>query len=157
MRKSFDGLCGLVRSGLNRDPLSGEVFVFTFSSTGSERTSSLVFHTATCWVYGAGLVLFAIMRLFCDTRRGSVHSKGASTNDKSARVDRACQSSCPYGTRTDPQRGSQFSGSRVAFLADFGALPLAAVDYAQAQPYASKALAGEGSSSPGNSPPGPHG
>ncbi len=28
MRKSFDGLCGLVRSGLNRDPLSGEVFVF---------------------------------------------------------------------------------------------------------------------------------
>lgn len=28
MRKSFDGLCGLVRSGLRRDPLSGEVFVF---------------------------------------------------------------------------------------------------------------------------------
>jgi transposase len=28
MRKSFDGLCGLVRSGLERDPLSGEVFVF---------------------------------------------------------------------------------------------------------------------------------
>jgi len=28
MRKSFDGLCGLVRSGLSRDPLSGEVFVF---------------------------------------------------------------------------------------------------------------------------------
>jgi transposase len=29
MRKSFDGLCGLVRSGLGRDPLSGDVFVFT--------------------------------------------------------------------------------------------------------------------------------
>ncbi len=28
MRKSFYGLCGLVRSGLNRDPLSGEVFIF---------------------------------------------------------------------------------------------------------------------------------
>ena len=28
MRKSFDGLCGLVRTGLRRDPLSGEVFVF---------------------------------------------------------------------------------------------------------------------------------
>lgn len=28
MRKSFDGLCGLVRSGMKRDPLSGEVFVF---------------------------------------------------------------------------------------------------------------------------------
>ena len=28
MRKSFDGLCGLVTSGLCRDPLSGEVFVF---------------------------------------------------------------------------------------------------------------------------------
>ena len=28
MRKSFDGLCGLVASGMKRDPLSGEVFVF---------------------------------------------------------------------------------------------------------------------------------
>jgi transposase len=28
MRKSFDGLCGLVRSGLGRDPLKGDVFVF---------------------------------------------------------------------------------------------------------------------------------
>jgi len=28
MRKSFDGLCGLVIKGLRRDPLSGEVFVF---------------------------------------------------------------------------------------------------------------------------------
>jgi transposase len=29
MRRSFDGLCGLVRQGLGRDPLSGDVFVFT--------------------------------------------------------------------------------------------------------------------------------
>lgn len=28
MRKSFDGLSGLVRSGLKHDPLSGDVFVF---------------------------------------------------------------------------------------------------------------------------------
>ncbi|MCB9290699.1 MAG: IS66 family insertion sequence element accessory protein TnpB [Lewinellaceae bacterium] len=28
MRKSFDGLSGLVRQGLSRDPLSGEVFIF---------------------------------------------------------------------------------------------------------------------------------
>jgi transposase len=28
MRKSFDGLCGLVRRELDRDPASGDVFVF---------------------------------------------------------------------------------------------------------------------------------
>jgi transposase len=28
MRKSYDGLSGLVRRGLGRDPLSGEVFIF---------------------------------------------------------------------------------------------------------------------------------
>lgn len=28
MRKSFDGLCGLVRSELRRDPTAGDVFVF---------------------------------------------------------------------------------------------------------------------------------
>lgn len=28
MRKSFDGLCGLVREKMGRDPLSGEVYVF---------------------------------------------------------------------------------------------------------------------------------
>lgn len=28
MRKSYDGLNGLVRQGLGRDPLSGEVFIF---------------------------------------------------------------------------------------------------------------------------------
>lgn len=28
MRKSFDGLCGLVRRELRRDPTSGDVFVF---------------------------------------------------------------------------------------------------------------------------------
>jgi transposase len=28
MRKSFDGLCGIVRSDLGADPLSGSLFVF---------------------------------------------------------------------------------------------------------------------------------
>ncbi len=28
MRKGFDGLCGLVRSGMKRDPHSGDMFVF---------------------------------------------------------------------------------------------------------------------------------
>ena len=28
MRKSFDGLCGIVRSDLGEDPLSGSLFVF---------------------------------------------------------------------------------------------------------------------------------
>lgn len=28
MRKSYDGLCGVVRQGLGRDPLRGEVFIF---------------------------------------------------------------------------------------------------------------------------------
>jgi transposase len=28
MRKSFDGLSGVVRQGLNKDPLSGDVFIF---------------------------------------------------------------------------------------------------------------------------------
>lgn len=28
MRKGFDGLCGLVRDSLDRDPLSGEVYIF---------------------------------------------------------------------------------------------------------------------------------
>lgn len=32
MRKSFDGLCGIVRSDLGADPLSGSLFVFVNSS-----------------------------------------------------------------------------------------------------------------------------
>jgi transposase len=36
MRKSFDGLCGIVRSDLGEDPLSGSLFVFV------NRTRSMV-------------------------------------------------------------------------------------------------------------------
>ncbi len=49
MRKSFDALCGIVRSALNRDPLSGEVFVFLNRS----RTHCKLLH----WESG-GLVLY---------------------------------------------------------------------------------------------------
>ncbi len=49
MRKSFDALCGIVRSALERDPLSGEVFVFLNRS----RTHCKLLH----WERG-GLVLY---------------------------------------------------------------------------------------------------
>ena len=35
MRKSFDGLCGLIRSELGEDPLSGSLFVFLKSNLES--------------------------------------------------------------------------------------------------------------------------
>lgn len=35
MRKGFDGLSGLVRNGLQRDPLSGDVFIF-FNKRGNQ-------------------------------------------------------------------------------------------------------------------------
>lgn len=49
MRKSFDALCGLVRSELGRDPTSGEVFVFL----NRGRTHLKLLH----WESG-GLVLY---------------------------------------------------------------------------------------------------
>ena len=49
MRKSFDALCGIVRSELKRDPLSGEVFVFL----NRGRTHCKLLH----WERG-GLVLY---------------------------------------------------------------------------------------------------
>lgn len=49
MRKSFDALCGIVRTELKRDPLSGEVFVFL----NRGRTHLKLLH----WESG-GLVLY---------------------------------------------------------------------------------------------------
>jgi transposase len=41
MRKSFDGLCGLVRSSLESDPLSGALFVFR--NRAGDRVKILMF------------------------------------------------------------------------------------------------------------------
>jgi transposase len=49
MRKSFDGLCGLVRNELGRQPASGEVFVFV----NARRTLIKLLH----WQRG-GFVLY---------------------------------------------------------------------------------------------------
>jgi len=49
MRKSFDALSGLVRSGMDKDPLCGAVFVFT----NKTRTLMKLLH----WQYG-GFVLY---------------------------------------------------------------------------------------------------
>jgi transposase len=49
MRKSFDGLCGLIRSGLGADPLSGEVYVF--GNKRGDRVKILTFE-------GDGLALW---------------------------------------------------------------------------------------------------
>jgi hypothetical protein len=43
MRKSFDGLCGVVRTELGRQPASGEVFVFV----NRRRTLIKLFELAT--------------------------------------------------------------------------------------------------------------
>ena len=40
MRKSFDGLCGIIRSELDMDPLSGSLFVFV---NGSRRMVKLLY------------------------------------------------------------------------------------------------------------------
>ena len=49
MRKGFDTLCGVVRSHMGRDPLSGEVFIFLNRS----RTTIKLLH----WERG-GLVIY---------------------------------------------------------------------------------------------------
>ena len=49
MRKSFDGLSGLVRSGFQKNPLSGEVFIFI----NKRRNMMKLLH----WQHG-GFVLY---------------------------------------------------------------------------------------------------
>lgn len=49
MRKSFDGLCGLVASELNRNAISGDVFIFL----NRQRTHIKLLH----WEHG-GFVLY---------------------------------------------------------------------------------------------------
>jgi transposase len=49
MRRSFDGLCGLIRTWLNDDPLSGDIFVFRNKS--GDRVKILTFE-------GDGLAIY---------------------------------------------------------------------------------------------------
>ncbi len=48
MRKSFNGLSGLVRSSLSGDPLSGDLFVFC--NRPKNRLKILYFDTSGMWV-----------------------------------------------------------------------------------------------------------
>lgn len=48
MRKAFDGLSGLVREELGRDPMSGELFVFCNASRN--RLKLLLFEGGGLWV-----------------------------------------------------------------------------------------------------------
>jgi hypothetical protein len=49
MRKSFDGLCGLVRNVMGQDPMSGDVFIFI----GTRKDAIKLLH----WEQG-GFVLY---------------------------------------------------------------------------------------------------
>jgi len=49
MRKSFDGLCGLVRNMMGQDPMSGDVFIFI----GTRKDAIKLLH----WEQG-GFVLY---------------------------------------------------------------------------------------------------
>jgi transposase len=49
MRKGFNTLCGVVRSKMGRDPLSGEVFIFM----NQQRNTTKLLH----WEHG-GLVIY---------------------------------------------------------------------------------------------------
>lgn len=53
MRKSFNGLSGLVRSQLSGDPLSGDLFVFC--NQHKNRLKILYFDTSGMWVFAKRL------------------------------------------------------------------------------------------------------
>jgi len=74
MRKSFDGLCGLIRSELDADPLSGSLFVFV------NRRRSMV--KLLYWDRDGFMILFKRLE------RGCFKLPDMSASD--ARIDR-CQ------------------------------------------------------------------
>ena len=47
MRRSFTGLCGMVREGLRADPLSGHLYCFR-----NKRGDKLKTRTCACWRRG---------------------------------------------------------------------------------------------------------
>lgn len=49
MRKSFDGLCGMVTSALARDPLSGDVYVFF--NRRRDRLKLLMWDRTGFWIF----------------------------------------------------------------------------------------------------------
>lgn len=53
MRKSFNGLSGIVRSRLGTNPLSGDLFVFC--NRGKSRLKILYFDTSGLWVFAKRL------------------------------------------------------------------------------------------------------
>lgn len=53
MRKSFNGLSGLVRSRLSSDPLSGDLFVFC--NQDKNRLKILYFDSSGMWVFAKRL------------------------------------------------------------------------------------------------------
>lgn len=53
LRKSFDGLSGLVRSKLDGNPLSGDLFVFC--NRGHNRLKVLYFDATGMWVFAKRL------------------------------------------------------------------------------------------------------
>ena len=49
MRKSFDGLCGIVSQTMTRDPLSGDVYVFL--NRRRDRIKLLVWERGGFWIF----------------------------------------------------------------------------------------------------------
>ena len=49
MRKSFDGLCGIVSAAMARDPLSGDVYVFL--NRRRDRIKLLVWQHGGFWIF----------------------------------------------------------------------------------------------------------
>jgi transposase len=64
MRKGFDGLCALVTQGLQRDPLSGDVFIFV--SRDRVRAKTLQWDGTGLCIYAKRLERGRFARLWCE-------------------------------------------------------------------------------------------
>jgi transposase len=70
MRKGFDGLCALVTQGLQRDPLSGDVFIFV--SRDRVRAKTLHWDGTGLCIYAKRLERGRFARLWPDTPGTSI-------------------------------------------------------------------------------------